>query len=122
MLGLLASMTVSAQDAASTDPTDSPLYFPKLDKNHDGQLGRSEIPKELSQLRAHFDQYDTNHDHRLSENEYANYLSVAGQGACSSNDFTAAKCANMPYARGQENMGFSVPAQNAPKVQPQGQH
>ncbi|MEP7186759.1 MAG: EF-hand domain-containing protein [Rhodanobacter sp.] len=99
LLGLPAA--ASAQAAASTNTDDSPLYFPKMDKNHDGAVSRSEVPKELRNLRVHFNAYDTDHDHRLSQGEYVSYLQNTGKAACSSNNFTSSKCANMPTMRGR---------------------
>lgn len=96
----LSGVTVSAV-AADTAP-DASLVFANADKNHDGFISRSEVPKDLHDLRAHFDQYDENHDHRLSEQEYAGYLTAMVSGACQSN-LQGAKnpnCQGMPGAMG----------------------
>ncbi|MEP6899687.1 MAG: EF-hand domain-containing protein [Rhodanobacter sp.] len=77
----LATSVFAAGQAAS----DSPLAFVNADKNHDGSISRSEVPKELNDLRAHFDQYDENHDHRLSQQEYGGFLTAMVAGACQSN-------------------------------------
>ncbi len=77
LAGLGASASVFAQSAS-----DSPLAFVNVDKNHDGLVSRSEVPKELHDLRSHFDQYDSDANHRLSEGEYAGYLVAASSGAC----------------------------------------
>lgn len=117
--GLFASSAVLAQDGAAKDAKDSPLYFANVDKNGDGSIGRSEVPKELHDLRTHFDQYDVNHDHRLSKAEYVSFLATLNQGACRENDHTAAKCATSPYSMSTPTMG--VGADNGPKGHPQGQ-
>lgn len=80
-------VTVAAQSVTPQNANSSPLYFPNLDKNHDGFISRSEVPKELHDLRQHFNDYDGNQDHRLSVAEYSNYLTklAAGNaGACNS--------------------------------------
>lgn len=48
-------------------------YFNKLDRNHDGQLFRSEIPKDMRYLRLHFIEADWNENGRLSPDEYVLY-------------------------------------------------
>jgi hypothetical protein len=96
--GASMSSAVSAQGAATGNPSDSPLYFSNVDKNGDGVISRSEVPKDLPGLRAHFDQYDSNRDHRLSEAEYVNYLSTLGSKACRDDIHTQAKCQISPYA------------------------
>lgn len=48
-------------------------YFSKLDRNHDGQLSRSEIPKDMRNLRLHFIQADWNENGKLSPEEYVLY-------------------------------------------------
>ncbi|WP_189439823.1 EF-hand domain-containing protein [Rhodanobacter panaciterrae] len=73
-----------AQSITPENVTSSPLYFPNIDKNHDGFISRSELPKDLHDLRAHFDQYDLNKDHRLSSAEYSTYLKTLAAGACNS--------------------------------------
>lgn len=78
---------VAAQSVTPQDASSSPLYFANMDKNHDGSISRSEVPKELHDLRVHFDQYDTNKDHRLSVAEYSIYLkhlAAGGAGTCNS--------------------------------------
>lgn len=114
-----SSARVSAQDTApAVNPADSPLYFPHVDKNHDGSIGRSEVPKDLTDLRTHFDQYDANHDHRLSEAEYAGYLSTLGSSACRDDIHTNAKCAISPYAGDARRPGYGSdsPAVSPPKT------
>jgi hypothetical protein len=94
----LAMPVVAKAQAVS----DSPLAFANADKNHDGFMSRSEVPKDLHDLRAHFDQYDQNHDHRLSEGEYGDFLTAMVAGACHSN-LQGAKnpnCQGMPGAMG----------------------
>lgn len=116
--GLSLSASVSAQAAPAANPADSPLYFPNVDKNHDGSIGRSEVPKDLSDLRTHFDQYDANHDHRLSEAEYVGYLRTLGSAACRDDIHTSTKCAISPYAGDPMRPGYGSdsPAVSPPKA------
>lgn len=48
-------------------------YFDRLDRDHDGQLSRSEIPKDMRQLRLHFIQADWDESGKLSPEEYVLY-------------------------------------------------
>ena len=112
-----ASNFVVAQNITPESAKNSPLYFANVDKNGDGSIGRSEVPKELSGLRSHFDQYDLNRDHRLSEYEYVTYLKTMGQGACRENVHTESKCSSSPYSMSTPTMGVSDV--NAPKGRPQ---
>lgn len=48
-------------------------FFKKLDINHDGQLSRSEIPKDMHHLRLHFIQADWDESGKLSPEEYVLY-------------------------------------------------
>lgn len=118
--------TALAQDAKQGSMADSPLAFANADKNGDGSLSRSEVPKELRDLRAHFDQYDANRDHRLSEGEYAGYLASLGEGACRNElHMDTSKCKMLPgiSATGQSLNGFSnIPkvSNNPPKVPSKG--
>ena len=57
-------------------PQQSTDAFLALDRNRDMLLTRSELPKEMSILRAQFDKYDMDRDHRLSYSEFANYTDV----------------------------------------------
>lgn len=55
-----AAPAASPIGAMASDSSDTPS-FDDLDKNHDGKLTRSEIPKDiepLKQLRAHFREAD----------------------------------------------------------------
>lgn len=45
-------------------------YFTKLDRDHDGELSRSELPKDMHRLRGYFIYADWNQDGRLSPAEY----------------------------------------------------
>ena len=54
-------------------PMQSTTLFLRLDRNHDKTLTRSEIPDDMSTLRADFGKYDRNGDHRLTYSEFANY-------------------------------------------------
>lgn len=115
--GLAMSTAIAAQDVTPQDAANSPLYFANADKNHDGFIGRSEVPKQLNDLRTHFDQYDRNHDHRLSEAEYVSYLQTFGAGACRDDKHTNAKCQVSPYASDMQDAGFGhdAPAVSVPK-------
>ncbi len=55
---------------AGTPNAHKVYYFKKLDRNHDGQLFRSEIPKTMWRLRLHFIAADLNRNGRLSPAEY----------------------------------------------------
>ena len=84
-LALLASSSLMASEVRNATPPDvskSPLYFPNIDKNHDGFLSRSELPKEMVDLLVNFDHYDGNGDHRLSVSEYRNYLMTLADPSC----------------------------------------
>jgi hypothetical protein len=62
------------KDAGATDAPS----FEELDKNHDGKLVRSEMPKDvdaLKQLRAHFREADLDGNGSLSKEEYQRYVS-----------------------------------------------
>ncbi len=48
-------------------------YFNRIDRNHDGQLSRSEIPGDMVMLRAQFTYADWNQDNRISPSEYLHY-------------------------------------------------
>lgn len=53
--------------------------FGDLDKNHDGRLTRSEVPKDvetLKPLRAHFREADLDGNGSLSEQEYLKYTTA----------------------------------------------
>ncbi len=47
--------------------------FTRLDRNHDGQLSRSELPLDMVDLRMHFAEADWDRNHRLSPNECRMY-------------------------------------------------
>ena len=47
--------------------------FTRMDRNHDGQLSRSELPLELVDLRMHFVEADWDRNHRLSPDECRMY-------------------------------------------------
>lgn len=115
--GLVTSDFAVAQNITPENAKNSPLYFANVDKNGDGSIGRSEVPKELSGLRANFAQYDLDHDHRLSEHEYVTYLKTMGQGACRENAHTESKCSSSPYSMSTPTMGVSDV--NAPPGRPQ---
>lgn len=90
-LAIIASSSLAAVAAQTIVPksvSTSPLYFPNIDKNHDGFISRSELPEELHGLRVYFEQYDVNKDHRLSSDEYRNYLTTLAStrvgGVCNS--------------------------------------
>lgn len=67
----------SSNDLDNVSPNGGLPGFADLDKDHDGNLSRSEIPKDvtgLKPLRAHFMEADKDHNGRLSANEYARYI------------------------------------------------
>lgn len=106
-LAMVASspfVAVAAQSITPENVSNSPLYFPNIDKNHDGFISRSELPKELHDLRAHFDQYDVNQDHRISPAEYSAYLKKLVAGACNSARQSATE-ANCSQTSGMTGMG-----------------
>ena len=80
-------------------------------------MGRSEVPKELHDLRAHFDQFDSDHDHRLSQHEYGVYLTTLGSASCRDDIYTKAKCAISANGSHLDRSGRDV----VPKMQPQRQ-
>lgn len=45
-------------------------YFDRLDVNGDGELSRSEIPREMTELRLRFADADWNRNGRISADEY----------------------------------------------------
>ncbi|HET6587221.1 MAG TPA: hypothetical protein VFG67_05555 [Oleiagrimonas sp.] len=47
--------------------------FSQLDRNHDGQLSRPEIPKDMRYLRLHFIEADWSQNGKLSPEEYVLY-------------------------------------------------
>jgi hypothetical protein len=91
LFALTCAGSALAQDAAK-DAAKDPLSFEVADANHDGFLSRSEVPKQLNDLRAHFAQYDKDGDHRLSRSEYEDAL-VATR-ACDNREIAgqASKC------------------------------
>jgi hypothetical protein len=117
--GLGVTADVAAQALAPASAANSPLYFPTVDKNHDGSISRSEVPKELAALRTYFDQYDVDHNHRLSATEYTAFLSTLSQDACRQDKRHLGSCALSPLTMGSPTMGVS--AENAPKEHKQGQ-
>lgn len=78
---LMAAPTVQP-GVRNPGATDAPS-FEDLDKNHDGKLVRSEIPRDepsLKQLRAHFHEADLDGNGSLSKEKYQRYVSniIAG--------------------------------------------
>ncbi|HET7360178.1 MAG TPA: EF-hand domain-containing protein [Rhodanobacteraceae bacterium] len=45
-------------------------FFSFLDKNHNGELSRSEIPRDMHELRLHFVEADFDEDGQISAQEY----------------------------------------------------
>ncbi len=104
---------VAAQDAKPADMSSSPLFFGNIDKNHDGAISRSEVPKDLHDLRVHFSRYDANQDQRLSSAEYSYYLkgmASGNSGACNTNQqiLTDPNCAGMGRMR-ENGQRYSPP-------------
>lgn len=58
---------------AGTPKARKVYYFNRLDRNHDGQLSRSEIPKDMKYLRSYFIEQDWDHNGKLSPEEYVLY-------------------------------------------------
>jgi len=91
LFALTCAGSAMAQDAAK-DAAKDPLSFDAADANHDGFLSRSEVPKQLNDLRAHFAQYDNDGDHRLSRGEYE--AALVATRACDNREIAgqASKC------------------------------
>jgi hypothetical protein len=124
IIGSSLCVAVAAQSITKDNVANSPLYFPNVDKNHDDFISRSEVPKDLHDLRTHFDQYDDNHDHRLSAAEYSNYLTAMVAGACNSNLQSAGNpnCNGAPGVAGQLHGGnFGQPVRGV-VTPPQSSH
>ncbi|HET7360160.1 MAG TPA: EF-hand domain-containing protein [Rhodanobacteraceae bacterium] len=68
----LAQNTAPAKAGTSSKHAAKPA-FDSLDKNHDHELSRSEIPGTLRNLRLHFVTYDKDGNGKLSPEEYAAY-------------------------------------------------
>jgi|GEM_PF-6022304 len=90
-IGVLAKYDMTEQELKA-----SPLFFDNLDRNHDGYLSRSEVPKStLHELYMHFNDYATN-GQRLDRARYELYVDWhIGQGSCTG--FTSCGPVN-PYA------------------------
>jgi hypothetical protein len=48
-------------------------FFDALDRNHNGMLSRSEIPRDMTQLRRNFTRADFDENGQLSQHEYYLY-------------------------------------------------
>lgn len=76
--GVMAQQDTSAESpSAAPQGTQGMPSFGDLDKNGDGNLSRSEIPKNveaLKSLRTNFSQSDLNHNGRLDPAEYRGYV------------------------------------------------
>ena len=79
-LPLLAQVAVTARSPPAFSAQRSPT-FGKADRDHDGRLKRSEIPREFVLLRARFDDFDVNHDGYLEADEIVAYIARSGGGA-----------------------------------------
>lgn len=81
MLGVCAAPAMAGpkiQPGVRNPGMTDALPFEDLDKNHDGKLMRSEIPRNveaLKQLRAHFNEADLDGNGSLSKYEYQRYVS-----------------------------------------------
>jgi hypothetical protein len=112
VLGFAASMAASAHEnvAVPNSAVNAPV-FSSLDANHDGVLVRSEVPKQLHELRAHFNQYDVAGDHRLTEIEYTSYLDRirAQQDGCVDGRLVnSSPCIDALSRAGQLSTGWST--------------
>lgn len=58
------------QAVPGTDQMRKVYIFSRLDRNHNGQLERSELPQDMHTLRSRFVQADWNHNGLLSPDEY----------------------------------------------------
>jgi hypothetical protein len=85
-------------------PAEKPApTFKDLDKKGVGYLVRSDLPKDVPQLkklRLHFDEADLNHDGRISGPEYNAYLATTYSGsvpdASNDTDSSSSQSANAP--------------------------
>jgi Ca2+-binding EF-hand superfamily protein len=63
-----------SQSQSQSQSTDNAKpAFAQIDKNHDGRLTRSEIPKTMHDLRSHFTTVDKDGNGSLSTEEYEAY-------------------------------------------------
>lgn len=76
LLVAAAFTTASARsdDGNSSKDQKTAPTFESLDKNHDGRLTRSEIPRDMHALRRQFHSYDRDGNGTLSRQEYEAYL------------------------------------------------
>ncbi len=65
--------TYYLQRVAGTNKIRRVYIFERLDANHDGELSRSEVPRDMHDLRAHFIEADWSGNGRLSPDEYRMY-------------------------------------------------
>ena len=77
--GLLCSAVFAAASAQSSGNASSKDQKPEpsfntLDKNHDGRITRSEVPRYMHALRRDFHRYDRDGNGSLSRQEYQAYL------------------------------------------------
>lgn len=75
-----------AQLAAKAQPPPAaaaqrPPTFGEADRDHDGRLKRSEIPRDLVLLRTRFTKFDANHDGYLEPPEIMAYLASSRESA-----------------------------------------
>lgn len=65
--------TYYLQRIPGTDKVRRVYDFDRLDADHNGQLSRGELPKDMHDLRSHFLEADWNHNGQLSAQEYLMY-------------------------------------------------
>jgi hypothetical protein len=107
--GFAAAASATDVLAGTSSAAERPA-FSSLDVNHDGVLSRSEIPKQLHELRAYFERYDFAGDHRLTETEYMSYLgrNRTQRGGCADGRIlTASPCVHGLSSEGQLSTGWS---------------
>jgi Ca2+-binding EF-hand superfamily protein len=70
----IAQSAQPAHSQSQSQSTDNAKpAFAQIDKNHDGRLTRSEIPKTMHDLRSHFTTVDKDGNGSLSTEEYEAY-------------------------------------------------
>lgn len=84
LIAMAAAMTASSSVGAQDASVGGTLHmFDDLDTNHDGGISRSELPRDLIQIRTHFSDYDKDGNQRLSRDEYQMALVLSANRGCS---------------------------------------